>query len=245
MKYLTSQVIATGHSYVIGDRITDIQLADNMGIQGLLIGSEDMPSWDEVVSYLLGKSRQSTVIRKTKETEIEVKVDLDRNEQINVETGIAFFDHMLAQLAQHGGFGLSAKVKGDIEVDDHHTVEDTALAIGQALNEALGNKKGIGRYGFVLPMDEALAQVALDVCGRPYFSFQGSFPREKVGALATECVPHFFRSLAQNLGAALHITVSGENAHHMVESTFKAVGRTLRQALQCVDNTIPSTKGSL
>lgn len=245
MDYLVSQQIDRAYSYVIGDRVTDLQLADKMGIQGVLIGSDKTPSWDEIVNHIKGKSRHATVIRKTKETDIEITVDLDNNEKNSIQTGIAFFDHMLSQLAKHGGFSLEAKVKGDIEIDDHHTVEDTALALGQALHQALGDKKGIGRYGFVLPMDEALAQVAIDICGRSYFDFQGRFPREKIGLLSTECVPHFFRSLAEDLGAALHISIQGENTHHMIEAIFKAVGRSLRQAFQTVDNSIPSTKGIL
>ncbi len=243
MDYLTAQVIDRENSFVIGDRQTDLQLATNMGIKGILLDSTT--GWEEIVSKILAGARIAQLIRTTKETHIEMKVDLDNPKVISIETGIAFFDHMLEQLAKHGDFGLWVSVKGDLHIDDHHVVEDTALALGQALAKALGDKKGIGRYGFVLPMDEALAQVAIDLCGRAYFDFKGSFERDKVGALSTECVPHFFRSLSQNLGAALHISVTGENTHHMVESVFKAVGRCLRQAFQIVGDAIPSTKGSL
>jgi imidazoleglycerol-phosphate dehydratase/histidinol-phosphatase len=245
LDYLKSQVIDREKSYVVGDRLTDMALANNMGIQGILLGDEKWPHWDALADSILNQSRKSVVHRKTKETDIYISVDLDNPSKQQIDTGIAFFDHMLAQLGQHGGFGLEAKVKGDLYIDDHHTVEDTALALGQALSQALGDKKGIGRYGFLLPMDESLAQVAIDICGRAYFEFTGTFPREKVGELSTECVPHFFRSLAQNLGASLHISITGENAHHMSEAVFKSVGRCLRQALQQVENGVPSTKGCL
>jgi imidazoleglycerol-phosphate dehydratase/histidinol-phosphatase len=245
LDYLKSQVIDREKSFVIGDRKTDVILANNMGIKGILLGDEQWPHWEAITQTILGTARKSTVHRKTKETDINVTVDLDNQSMQHIDTGIAFFDHMLGSLAQHAGFGLEAKVKGDLHIDDHHTVEDTALALGQAISQALGDKKGIGRYGFVLPMDEALAQVAIDICGRAYFDFQGVFMREKVGELSTECVPHFFRSLAQTLGASLHISIKGENAHHMSEAIFKAVGRCLRQALQQGESGIPSTKGCL
>ncbi len=152
---------------------------------------------------------------------------------------------MLEQIAKHGGFALNLKCRGDLQIDEHHTVEDCALALGAALREALGDKRGIARYGFLLAMDEAEAQVALDLSGRPYFVWQGTFNRERIGELPTELVPHFFRSLAEALGAALHISVRGENSHHMVESCFKGVGRSLRQAIRLEGAEIPSSKGSL
>lgn len=245
LDYLSSQVIDRTDSYVIGDRQTDILLAANMGIPGIHFGSEGASSWEQVQKSILFKNKISTYRRKTNETDINIVIDLNTPMLLEIDTGIAFFDHMLEQFAKHGGFGLIATVKGDIEIDDHHTVEDTAIALGHALQQALGNKKGIGRYGFVLPMDEALAQVAIDICGRATFLFKGTFGREKVGMLSTECVPHFFQSLAHSLGAALHISVSGDNAHHMVEAVFKAVGRSIRQAIQKVDNVLPSTKGIL
>ncbi|MGH9644806.1 MAG: imidazoleglycerol-phosphate dehydratase, partial [Terriglobales bacterium] len=156
-----------------------------------------------------------------------------------------FFDHMLAQLANHGGFSLDLTCKGDLAVDEHHTVEDTALAIGEALRQALGQKAGIARYGFVLPMDEAKAAVTIDLSGRPFAQFGGRFDRETVGELPTELVPHFFRSLSEGLRAAIHVDVRGENAHHMIEACFKGVGRSLRQALRREGRQVPSTKGSL
>jgi imidazoleglycerol phosphate dehydratase HisB len=152
---------------------------------------------------------------------------------------------MLEQLAKHGGFSLQLTCKGDLQVDEHHTVEDCALALGAAIRQALGDKRGIGRYGFLLPMDEARVQVAMDLSGRPYAVFEGKFARTEVGGLATELVPHFFRSLGETLGAALHVSVTGENTHHMVEACFKGVGRTLRQALRREGNDLPSTKGVL
>jgi imidazoleglycerol-phosphate dehydratase/histidinol-phosphatase len=245
LDYLQNQTIDRARSYVIGDRHSDQQLAENLGLGSFIIGSEQTPGWPSVVDAILKQPRIGNISRATKETQILVRVDLDNPGSNEIHTGIAFFDHMLAQLASHGGFGLVTKVSGDLAVDDHHTVEDTALSIGQAIKQALGDKRGIGRYGFVLPMDEALAQVALDLCDRPHFEFQGAFPRDKVGELSTECVPHFFRSFAQSLGAAMHIAVTGENTHHMVESVFKAVGRSLRQAISIEDIQIPSTKGVL
>jgi imidazoleglycerol-phosphate dehydratase/histidinol-phosphatase len=162
-----------------------------------------------------------------------------------VHTGIGFLDHMLEQLAKHAGFSLQLDCRGDLQVDEHHTVEDCALALGEALRRALGNKTGIGRYGFLLPMDESSAQVAIDLSGRAYFVFDGRFPREQVGTLPTELVPHFFRSLADALGCALHLTVRGENTHHMIEACFKGVGRALRPALARHGHDLPSTKGAL
>jgi imidazoleglycerol-phosphate dehydratase / histidinol-phosphatase len=184
-------------------------------------------------------------VRRTRETSIRVHVDLAAEGPITVTTGIGFFDHMLEQVARHGGFALELACSGDLQVDEHHTVEDCALALGQALREALGAKLGIACYGFLLPMDEAEAEVALDLSGRPYFVFEGRFGRDAVGGLPTELVPHFFRSLAETLGAALHLKVRGENTHHMVESCFKGVGRALRQAFRVEGTQLPSSKGVL
>jgi imidazoleglycerol phosphate dehydratase HisB len=164
---------------------------------------------------------------------------------VRITSGIGFFDHMLEQLARHGGFALELQCRGDLHIDEHHTVEDCALAMGQALRVALGDKLGIARYGFLLPMDEAQAQVALDLSGRAYARFEGRFSRDRVGGLPTELVPHFFRSLAEALGAALHVSVAGENSHHMVEACFKGVGRSLRQAVRRDGEELPSTKGVL
>ena len=190
-------------------------------------------------------ARRAELRRETAETRVRVRVDLDATEPIEVRTGIGFFDHMLGQLAKHGGFALELQCQGDLEVDEHHTVEDCALALGEALRSALGTKHGIARYGFLLPMDESLAQVAIDLSGRPYAVFAGVFPRAAVGGLPTELVPHFFRSLSQSLGAAIHVKVTGENTHHMIEACFKSVGRSLRQAVRREGGELPSTKGVL
>lgn len=245
--YLRDHPIDRQHSYVIGDRETDLELARNLGIQGIRVRTDETPgdTWPEITARLTATSRVSTVVRKTKETDIKVEVNLDRESPIHIATGLGFFDHMLEQIAKHGGFSLQLTCKGDLHIDEHHTVEDCALALGQALKQALGDKRGIHRYGFLLPMDEALAQVAIDLSGRPYFVFEGQFGRDSVGQLPTELVPHFFRSLAETLGAAINLKVSGDNTHHMIEACFKGVGRTLRQAFRITDTELPSTKGTL
>ncbi len=243
--YLRDQVIDTAQSAVIGDRDTDLTFAANLGIRGLrlrLNGAES-ETWPAITRELL--ARRATVQRRTKETDITVQVDLDAEGPIEISTGHGFFDHMVEQLAKHGGFSMRLNCKGDLHIDEHHTVEDCALAIGEALKKALGNKLGIGRYGFLLAMDEARAQVAIDLSGRPYAVFEGTFNRPEVGGLATELVPHFFRSLSDTLGAALHVSVVGDNTHHMVEACFKGTGRALRQAFRREGNELPSTKGVL
>lgn len=245
LDYLTEQKIDRNHSYVIGDRTTDIEFANNIGITGIQYGREDSMTWLDVTHKILAQARSARVFRKTNETSIEAIVNLDHQDQISVATGIGFFNHMLEQLAKHGGFSLTLSVKGDLDIDDHHTVEDTALVLGEAIRKALGDKLGISRYGFLLPMDESLVQVAIDLSGRPYIVFNGEFTREKVGDLSTELVSHFFRSLAESLKANLHITVQGVNTHHMIEAIFKAVGRALRQAFTKIDTSLPSTKGLL
>ncbi len=246
--YLQEAPLDREHSYVIGDRETDLQLARNLGIEGIRIG--EGCSWPEVAARLsndidASAPRVASIVRRTKETDIRVSVQLDRETPIQVATGLGFFDHMLEQIAKHGGFALQLECRGDLHIDEHHTVEDCALALGQALRTALGDKRGIHRYGFLLPMDEALAQVAIDLSGRAYFVFEGQFGRDQVGQLPTELVPHFFRSLADSLGAAINLKVSGENTHHMIEACFKGVGRTLRQAFRITDRELPSTKGIL
>jgi imidazoleglycerol-phosphate dehydratase/histidinol-phosphatase len=200
-------------------------------------------TWPTVVADLL--SRRATFQRVTKETRIDIQLNLDAEGPISIATGHGFFDHMLEQLAKHGGFALTLKCEGDLHIDEHHTVEDCALALGSALRQALGDKRGIARYGFLLAMDEAQAQVAIDLSGRAYAVFEGTFARAEVGGLATELVPHFFRSLADTLGASLQVSVKGENTHHMVEACFKGVGRALRQALRREGSELPTTKGVL
>jgi imidazoleglycerol phosphate dehydratase HisB len=174
-----------------------------------------------------------------------VRVNLDAREPVAAKTGVGFFDHMLEALARHGGFSLELSCQGDLEVDEHHTVEDCALGLGEAIRKALGEKRGIARFGFVLPMDEAQSDVAIDLSGRPFLLFSGRFNRDVVGTFPTELVPHFFRSLSDSLGATLHVSVKGENTHHMVEACFKGVGRALRQALRREGTELPSTKGVL
>ncbi len=234
-----------GSSAMIGDRDTDLEFARNIGVRGLRVVRNGEPgeTWPEVVRALT--ARTAVVQRRTKETDIEVSVNLDATAPVHIVTGIGFFDHMLEQLARHGGFSMQLTCRGDLQIDEHHTVEDCALSLGEALRKALGAKIGIARYGFLLPMDEALAQVAIDLSGRAYAQFTGHFNREHVGGLPTELVPHFFRSLADSLGAAINITVTGDNSHHMIEGCFKSVGRALRQAFRRESDELPSTKGVL
>ena len=244
-EYIRANGVDLAASAVIGDRDTDLQFAANLGVRGVRVRRNGTPAetWPVIVQSLT--ARRAQVSRHTRETQIDVGVNLDDTSRVLIATGIGFFDHMLEQLARHGGFALELACKGDLGVDEHHTVEDCALALGTALRQALGSKVGIARYGFLLPMDEAQAQVAIDLSGRPFAQFSGRFNREAVGGLPTELVPHFFRSLAESLGAAVHVSVTGENSHHMIEACFKGVGRTLRQALRRESHELPSTKGVL
>lgn len=244
LDYLKSGELNMHDSWVIGDRLTDLQLAENMGIGGIRCGP-DGEKWEEIARYLCTQPRKACVKRNTNETRIRVDVDLDASGGNEINTGIGFFDHMLDQIAAHGDFRLLLNCKGDLEIDEHHTVEDCALALGQALDKALGDRRGIGRYGFVLPMDESLAEVAIDLSGRPVIEFTADFPRDMVGGMSTEMVKHFFASLSQSLRCALHLKVSGENTHHMVEGLFKGAGRALRPALARQGMALPSTKGTL
>jgi len=246
-KYLAANTIDLSSSAVIGDRQTDMELARRIGVDGILVNADDDAAltWPQIVERLCYSDRVAISERNTNETRIRAAVNLDTSGNTKVSTGIGFFDHMLEQIAKHGGFSLELECAGDLEIDEHHTVEDTAICLGTALREALGSKYGIGRYGFLLPMDESEAEVALDLSGRAAFQFSGSFPRRNVGELSTEMVEHFFRSLAESLGAALHIKVTGENTHHMIEACFKSVGRALRQAIQRTGSELPSTKGTL
>ena len=231
-------------SLMVGDRETDLRFAANLGVRGFRVGPQGI-AWDELAHQVLDAPRVAEVARNTRETRIRVRVDLDKVAEPRVHTGLGFFDHMLEQIGKHGGFALELACDGDTHIDEHHTIEDCALALGQALKQALGDKRGIGRYGFALPMDESAAEARLDLSGRPYFVFEGSFPRERVGEVPTELVPHFFRSLCETLGANLHLAVRGDNAHHMVEACFKVVARTLRQAIRREGDELPSTKGTL
>ena len=243
-EYINNPAYDMANSYVIGDRETDAQLAENLGCKSLILGKDGM-DWDKIAEILFAGDRIAEVKRTTKETDIYIKVNLDGSGKCNISTGLGFFDHMLEQLGKHGGFALTLHCEGDLQVDEHHTVEDSALALGQALREALGDKRGIGRYGFTLPMDEALAQAAIDLSGRPWFVFEGAFSRERVGELPTELVPHFFRSLCDAAGLNLNLKVQGDNDHHKIEASFKAVARALRQAIRRDGSDLPSTKGVL
>jgi imidazoleglycerol-phosphate dehydratase/histidinol-phosphatase len=263
MHYLRDRDIDLPGCAVIGDRETDLQLARNLGCRGFRLGP-GLETWASIAHQLADAPRTAEVSRVTRETRVEVRLDLDRVAEPRVRTGIGFFDHMLEQLGKHGGFALELQCEGDLHIDEHHTVEDSALALGQALRNALGDKRGIERYGsatasvsedapapaaapstFTLPMDETLALAALDFSGRPYFLFQGNFARSQVGGIATEMVPHFFRSLCETAGLNLHLSVRGENTHHEVEACFKVVARALRQAIRREGRELPSTKGVL
>jgi imidazoleglycerol-phosphate dehydratase/histidinol-phosphatase len=262
LHYLRDRNIDLANSAVIGDRATDLELAQNLGCRGFRLGP-GFATWAGIAHELAEAPRVARVERVTKETRIQVDVDLDRAADPEVETGHGFFDHMLQQLGKHSGFALRLRCEGDLHIDEHHTVEDCALALGEALKRAAGDKRGIGRYGFwpigaasadagngaaqafVLPMDETQASATLDFSGRPFFVFEGAFTRPEVGGLATELVPHFFRSLCESAGLNLHLSVRGENTHHQVEACFKVVARALRQALRREGRDLPSTKGKL
>lgn len=262
-KYLTNAEYNLADSYVLGDRLTDLQLAIHLGAQGIFIGKslpeEATPEqvnaaalvtedWDEIYAFLKMPARTAEVRRTTKETDIHIHLNLDGKGSSKIETGIGFFDHMLDQLARHSGADLNITVKGDLHIDEHHTIEDTALALGEAYLIALGDKKGISRYGYLLPMDECLAQVAIDFSGRPWLVWDASFKREKIGEMPTEMFMHFFKSFSDTSKCNLNIKVEGDNEHHKIESIFKAWAKAIKMAvkrdLQEIDR-LPSTKGVL
>lgn len=254
------------NSYVIGDRITDALLARNLGARAILIcqQSEELKkriadkhlestvelvtdSWDNIPATLMGGTRKATVRRQTSETDIEVSVDLDGSGLTDISTGLGFFDHMLTQIGRHSGIDLTIKADGDLYVDEHHTIEDTAIVLGEALNKALGDKMGIERYGFVLPMDDCLCTVAMDFGGRPWLVWDVEFRRELIGDVPTEMFLHFFKSLSDNARINLFIRAEGTNEHHKIEGIFKGFARALRQAVRRdpMHFTLPSTKDSL
>lgn len=264
-KYTSGDYDLAG-SYVIGDRLTDMQLARNLGAKGILLTADAIKaeadiaaaaladdvalvatSWSRIADYLRGGSRTAHISRVTNETSIDVKVDLDGSGRCNISTGIGFFDHMLDQLGRHSGIDLAVKVKGDTWVDEHHTIEDTAIAVGEALLKALGDKRGIERYGFVLPMDDCQCTVALDFGGRPWLVWDAQFSREKIGDMPTEMFLHFFKSLSDSARMNLYVSARGENEHHKIEGIFKALARSIRCAIRrdVFRYELPSTKGML
>lgn len=234
------------HSYVIGDRATDAELAHNLGCTPLILDGERV-TWKEVAERIIGGERTAEVHRVTKETDVYVRVDLDGTGACAVDTGLKFFDHMLEQIAHHGGVDLTIRVKGDLQVDEHHTMEDTALALGDCLRQCLGDKRGIGRYGFTLPMDDCLCQVALDFGGRPWLVWNADFKRERIGDVPTEMFLHFFKSLSDTARMNLNVQADGENEHHKIEGIFKAFARAIRMAVHRDFNhfQLPSSKGQL
>lgn len=242
------------NSYVIGDRFTDVQLAQNLGARAIFFGDPipeaalSTKDWDEIYTFLRMPYRQAEVKRTTSETDIYIKLNLDGSGKCAISTGLHFFDHMLEQLGKHGSTDLEIKVKGDLHIDEHHTIEDTALALGEAYLKALGDKKGIYRYGFMLPMDDALAQVAIDFGGRPWLVWDAKYQREKVGDMPTELFYHFFKSFSDTAKCNLNIKVEGDNEHHKIEATFKGLARAIKMAVMRDPRTInqlPSTKGVL
>jgi len=243
LPYMREARYDKSHSYVIGDRQTDIELADKMGVTGILLNQHN--GWLHIADTVLNKHRVAKTVRKTSETDIVCTINLDDSAQANISTGINFLDHMLEQMTKHAGIAIDLNATGDLHIDDHHTVEDAAIVIGETIRKALGDKRGIARYGFVLPMDESRALVTIDLSGRGHLSFNGTFSREKVGDLSCELVEHFFRSLADSMKATLHIEVQGSNCHHQVEAIFKALGRSLRQAINQQGVELPTTKGVL
>lgn len=263
-KYLSGEY-DLAESYVIGDRATDVHLAHNLGAKAILLQSREQgeamlqgkefaeacvlitPRWAEVAEYLSMKERSAVVVRKTSETDIKLSIDLDGGKESLIDTGLKFFDHMLYQIPHHAGVSLSVECKGDLEVDEHHTIEDVAIVLGEALKRALGDKRGIERYGFVLPMDESRAMVLLDLGGRADFVWRVEFSRERVGDVPTEMFKHFFKSLSAQLSCNLHIEAQGENNHHLIEGVFKAFARALRMAIRRdpFKYELPSSKGVL
>lgn len=252
-KYLSGEY-DLANSYVIGDRLTDVQLAKNLGAKAIFIGENSVEEaalstsdWDEIYTFLKLPARRASIRRQTNETDIAIDLNLDGTGQMNIHTGLGFFDHMLEQLAKHGKLDLSIQVKGDLHIDEHHTIEDTGLALGEAFLAALGDKKGISRYGFLLPMDDVLAQVAIDFSGRPWTVWEADFKREKVGDMPTEMFFHFFKSFSDTSKSNLNIKAEGQNEHHKIEAIFKGFAKAIQMAVKRnpEDNSIPSTKGTL
>lgn len=241
------------NSFVIGDRMTDVQLAKNLGCKSIYISDSktddadlSTTSWKEIYTYLTAQPRVGKINRVTSETKISVEINLDGSGKSSIKTGLGFFDHMLEQVSKHGNLDLQITVEGDLHIDEHHTIEDTAIALGEAFLQALGSKKGIERYGFLLPMDDCLAQVAIDFGGRPWLEWEANFSREKIGEMPTEMFKHFFKSFCDNAKCNLNIKAEGENEHHKIEAIFKAFAKAIKMAVKKTDNfSLPSTKGLL
>ena len=244
--YMTDDHYDLAASYVIGDRETDAELARNMGCRSLILGRDGL-TWDGVMERLLAEERRAEVRRTTSETDVYVQLELDGHGSADVETGLGFFDHMLSQLGRHGGIDLTIRTRGDLNVDEHHTIEDTALALGECLRKALGSKRGIERYGFALPMDDCFCTVALDFGGRPWLNWQAEFRRERIGDVPTEMFRHFFKSLSDAAAMNLYICAEGTNEHHKIEGIFKALARSIKMATRrdVFHYELPSTKGTL
>ncbi len=245
-KYINNLDYDIANSYVIGDRETDRAFAHNIGCKSLILSDEGM-SWDKICELLFAGERVAEVSRKTKETDIYIKVNLDGTGRCDISTGLGFFDHMLEQIGKHGMMDLTIHTKGDLEVDEHHTIEDTAIALGECILKALGDKRGIERYGYCLPMDDCLCSVALDFGGRPWLVWDAEFYREKIGEMPTEMFLHFFKSLSDSAKMNLNIKAEGQNEHHKIEGIFKALARSLKMAVRrdIYHYELPSTKGLL
>jgi imidazoleglycerol-phosphate dehydratase/histidinol-phosphatase len=251
-KYL-AQGVDLSNSYVIGDRSSDIELAKNLGCNSIYISEERSPyasfcttHWNDIYKYLKAKPRTAEAQRKTSETDIKVEINLDGSGRSNIITGIGFFDHLLTQIARHGNFDLVINAKGDLATDEHHTIEDVGITLGEAVLKALGSKKGIERYGFMLPMDDCLARVAVDFGGRPWIVWNAEFLREKIGEMPTEMFFHFFKSFSVSAKCNLDIEAEGKNEHHKIEAIFKAFAKALKMAIKQTDTySLPSTKGAL
>lgn len=251
-KYMDNSDYDIANSYVIGDRDTDRRFAENIGCKFLQINSaatdtEAAASWERATAIAFGGERKAEIRRTTKETDILVRLDLDGNGHCDIQTGLGFFDHMLEQIGKHGMIDLTVRCNGDLHVDEHHTIEDTALALGECLLKALGDKRGIERYGYCLPMDDCLCQVALDFGGRPWLVWNAEFRRERIGEMPTEMFLHFFKSLSDAAKMNLNIHAEGQNEHHKIEGIFKALARSLKMAVRrdVYHYELPSTKGTL
>ena len=245
-EYMDTEKYDLANSYVIGDRETDAQLAENLGCKALILGRDGM-TWEKITEILFAGERKAQVRRTTKETDIDIRLNIDGTGKCDISTGLGFFDHMLEQIGKHGGMNLDITVRGDLHVDEHHTIEDTALALGECLLKALGDKRGIERYGYCLPMDDCLCQVALDFGGRPWLVWDADFHREKIGEMPTEMFLHFFKSLSDAAKMNLNIKAEGQNEHHKIEGIFKALARALKMAVKRDIHhfELPSTKGML